>query len=206
MRRPAPSKILHSELAIRLPACSSTPSQRSLPVLSRTGLTKVVFISTVVKACPGSRVECTAQPMAESRRSASQPPWTNPWDCRSGPRATPRMPRGRPRPRSADLGDLTEGRRRIGGVEKALQEFNPRDATGDLRRHEPELAMRISIVHVRLSLATGKAAVLPHGQWLNGHAAARKRAAASASHHLSTHGRSTTSNAQVDRCWRCSCR
>ena len=24
-----------------------------------------------------------------------------------------------------DLGDLTEGRRRIGGVEKALQEFNP---------------------------------------------------------------------------------
>ena len=105
-----------------------------------------------------------------------------------------------------DLGDLTEGRRRIGGVEKALQEFNPRDATGDLRRHEPELAMRISIVHVRLSLATGKAAVLPHGPWLNGHAAARKRAAASASHHLSTHGRSTTSNAQVDRCWRCSCR
>jgi hypothetical protein len=78
MRRPAPSKILHSELAIRLPACSSTPSQRSLPVLSRTGLTKVVFISIVVKACPGSRVECTAQPMAESRRSASQPPWTSP--------------------------------------------------------------------------------------------------------------------------------
>ena len=78
MRRPAPSKILPSELAIRLPACSSTPSQRSLPVVSRTGLTKVVFISTVVKACPGSRVECTAQPMAESRRSASQPPWTNP--------------------------------------------------------------------------------------------------------------------------------
>jgi hypothetical protein len=57
MRRP---KILHSELAIRLPACSSTPSQRSLPVLLRTGLTKVVFISIVVKACPGSRVECTA--------------------------------------------------------------------------------------------------------------------------------------------------
>ena len=44
----------------------------------RTGLTKVVFISTVVKACPGSRVECTAQPMAVSRRSASQPPWTKP--------------------------------------------------------------------------------------------------------------------------------
>ena len=71
-------KDLPSELAIRLPACSSTPSQRSLPVLSRTGLTKVVFISTVVKACPGSRVECTAQPMAVSRRRASQPPWTNP--------------------------------------------------------------------------------------------------------------------------------
>ena len=29
---------------------------------------------------------------------------------------------------------------------------------------------------------------------------------ASASYHFSTHGRSTTSNAQVDRCWRCSCR
>ncbi len=25
-------------------------------------------------------------------------------------------------------------------------------------------------------------------------------------HHLSTHGRSTTSNVQVDRCWRCRCR
>jgi hypothetical protein len=25
-------------------------------------------------------------------------------------------------------------------------------------------------------------------------------------HHLSTHGRRTTSNAQVDRCWRCRCR
>ena len=25
-------------------------------------------------------------------------------------------------------------------------------------------------------------------------------------HQLSTHGRSVTSNAQVDRCWRCSCR
>jgi len=25
-------------------------------------------------------------------------------------------------------------------------------------------------------------------------------------HHFSTHGRSTISNAQVDRCWRCSCR
>jgi hypothetical protein len=58
-----------------------------------------------------------------------------------------------------DLGDLTEGRGRIGGVEKALQEFNPRHATGDLRRHKPELAMRIWIVHVSLSLATGKAAV-----------------------------------------------
>jgi hypothetical protein len=68
MRRPAPSKILPSELAIRLPACSSTSSERSLHVVSRTGLTKVVFISIVVKACPGSRVECTAQPMAESRR------------------------------------------------------------------------------------------------------------------------------------------
>src|ERR1700728_1036908 len=31
-------------------------------------------------------------------------------------------------------------------------------------------------------------------------------AVASASYHFSTHGRSTTSNAQVDRCWRCSCR
>jgi len=29
---------------------------------------------------------------------------------------------------------------------------------------------------------------------------------AGASYHFSTHGRSTTSNAQVDRCWRCSCR
>ena len=28
----------------------------------------------------------------------------------------------------------------------------------------------------------------------------------SVDHHFSTHGRSTTSNAQVDRCWRCSCR
>ena len=27
-----------------------------------------------------------------------------------------------------------------------------------------------------------------------------------AGHHLSTHGRSTFSNAQVDRCWRYSCR
>ena len=25
-------------------------------------------------------------------------------------------------------------------------------------------------------------------------------------HHFSSHGRSTTSNAHVDRCWRCSCR
>jgi len=32
------------------------------------------------------------------------------------------------------------------------------------------------------------------------------RAAASASYHFSTHGRSTTSNAQVERCWRCRCR
>jgi hypothetical protein len=29
---------------------------------------------------------------------------------------------------------------------------------------------------------------------------------AGASHHCSDQGRSTTSNAQVDRCWRCSCR
>jgi L-aspartate-alpha-decarboxylase len=30
--------------------------------------------------------------------------------------------------------------------------------------------------------------------------------AGDASHHFSTHGRSTTSNAHVDRCWRCSCK
>jgi hypothetical protein len=47
----------------------------------------------------------------------------------------------------------------MGAVEMARQEFNPRHATGDLRRHEPELAMRIWIVHVRLSPATSKAAV-----------------------------------------------
>jgi hypothetical protein len=34
----------------------------------------------------------------------------------------------------------------------------------------------------------------------------RARSAPSAGHHFSTHGRSTTSNAQVDRCWPCSCR
>jgi hypothetical protein len=83
-RRSAQSETLPSELAIGLPACSSTPSQRSLPMLSRTGLTKVVFISTVVKACPGSRVECTAQFMAVSRRNASQPPLTNPWIVEAG--------------------------------------------------------------------------------------------------------------------------
>ena len=36
--------------------------------------------------------------------------------------------------------------------------------------------------------------------------ATQVRTEASASHHFSAHGRSTTSNAQVDRCWRCSCR
>jgi transposase len=34
----------------------------------------------------------------------------------------------------------------------------------------------------------------------------RARSTRSAGHHFSTHGRSTTSKAQVDRCWRCSCR
>ena len=34
----------------------------------------------------------------------------------------------------------------------------------------------------------------------------RARSAPNVDHHFSTHGRSTTSNAQVDRCWRCSWR
>ena len=38
------------------------------------------------------------------------------------------------------------------------------------------------------------------------HAHAQSRPAVSAGHHLSSHGLSTISNAQVDRCWRCSCR
>ena len=38
------------------------------------------------------------------------------------------------------------------------------------------------------------------------HSFKRIRLGPSADHHFSTHGRSTTSNAQVDRCCRCNCR
>jgi hypothetical protein len=48
-----------------------------------------------------------------------------------------------------DFRDLAEGRRRMGAVEKALQEFDP--PTSDLRSpaDKPELPLRISIFHLR---------------------------------------------------------
>src|ERR687898_2917516 len=49
---------------------------------------------------------------------------------------------------------MPDGCRREG-----LQEFGPRRSTGELSPHQRALAMRILTVHVRISLAKGKAAV-----------------------------------------------
>jgi hypothetical protein len=62
------------------------------------------------------------------------------------------------------------------------------------------------------SLETPQRHLPPHRYWnfihrpCVGTAAAKGSFVRAHDHHFSTHGRRTTSNAQVDRCWRCSCR
>jgi len=63
-----------------------------------------------------------------------------------------------------DIGNLAEGRRRMARIEKALQELEPRRPAGDLRRHKPELATRMRMIHLRLSVSPWLHAQLPsHG-------------------------------------------
>src|SRR5215831_7926626 len=63
---------------MRLPTCTSLPSQRINPVPAETDRTKLTVMSTVVYAWPGCITECTAQPIAESSTVEIQPPCTLP--------------------------------------------------------------------------------------------------------------------------------
>src|SRR5690348_610929 len=75
---PCSSSTRASAVAICRPARITVPTARSGPVLCDAGRTMFKLSSAVVWERPAGSVVCTAQPNAESRSVANQPPCTEP--------------------------------------------------------------------------------------------------------------------------------